>query len=208
MKKLLTGIRSVKGAVFAAILTIGGGLGLLAALPASEVMHALSTNEFCSGCHTMTPMAETFKQSVHGGNNSQGFVADCVSCHLPESNVVEELWVKGTSGMRHLWGEYVLQMDALDYDALHPKRTEYVFDSGCVNCHRTLEERAAVATETSPISDQTHQLAFARKDTDSNWQCASCHYDIAHPGLKREMRLREESVLRDLAKFSGVENNG
>ncbi|MGR5206813.1 cytochrome c3 family protein [Vibrio sp. PNB23_22_7] len=193
--------------MLAVLLLAGTGIGLLASLPAVEVLHSFSTNEYCGTCHTMEPMAETFAKSVHGGNNSQGFVADCVSCHLPDSNVVEELWVKGTSGMRHLYGEYVLQMDSLDYDKLHPKRTEYVFDSGCVNCHRTLEDRAKVATETSPISDQTHKLAFERKDTDSNWNCSSCHYDIAHPDLKRNMRQREEQRLREMAELLGVNNH-
>ncbi|HGH6026610.1 TPA: cytochrome c3 family protein [Vibrio mimicus] len=208
MKALFEAIKNVKGAVLAVLLLAGTGLGLLASLPATEVLHAFSTNEFCASCHTMEPMAETFAKSVHGGNNSQGFVADCVSCHLPDSNVVEELYVKGTSGMRHLWGEYVLQMDALDYDELHPKRTEYVFDSGCVNCHRTLEDRAKVATETSPISDQTHKLAFERKDTDKDWQCSSCHIDIAHPDLKRNMRLRQEEKMREMAALLGDVNNG
>ncbi|ROV62192.1 cytochrome C [Vibrio ponticus] len=208
MRSLFKQIRSVKGAVLAAILTIGAGIGLLAALPATEVLHAFSTNEYCGTCHTMEPAAETFAKSVHGGNNSQGFVAECVSCHLPNSNVVDELWVKGTSGMRHLFGEYVLQMESLDYEELHPKRTEYVFDSGCINCHRKLEERAKVATTESPIADQTHQIAFARKDSDSNWQCSSCHYDIAHPDLKRSMRLRDEERMREMATLLGVENNG
>lgn len=208
MKALFKSIRSVKGAVIAVLLTAGIGIGLLAALPASEVMHAFSTNEYCGTCHTMEPAVETFANSVHGGNNSQGFVADCVSCHLPDSNVVDELWVKGTSGMRHLFGEYVLQMDSLDYDKLHPKRTEYVFDSGCVNCHRTLEERAENATEASPVSDQTHQLVFDRKDTDSGWKCSSCHYDIAHPDLKRNMRMKDEERMRELMSQLGVVNHG
>ncbi|AXY02455.1 cytochrome C [Vibrio alfacsensis] len=208
MKSLLKQIRTVRGAVVATLITAGAGIGLFASLPASEVLHAFSTNEYCGTCHTMEPASETFARSIHGGNNSQGFVADCVSCHLPDSNVVDELWVKGTSGMRHLFGEYVLQMEALDYDELHPKRTEYVFDSGCLNCHKALEDRALEATTESPISDQTHQLAFARKDSDSNWQCSSCHYDIAHPGLKREMRLREEERMHEIATLLGVENNG
>ncbi|ENS5605211.1 NapC/NirT family cytochrome c [Vibrio mimicus] len=207
MKALFEAIKNVKGAVLAVLLLAGTGLGLLASLPATEVLHAFSTNEFCASCHTMEPMVETFAESVHGGNNSRGFVADCISCHLPDSNVVEELYVKGTSGMRHLWGEYVLQMDALDYDELHPKRTEYVFASGCVNCHRTLEDRAKVAVETSPISDQIHKLAFERKNTDKDWQCSSCHIDIAHPDLKRNMRLRQEQKMQEMATLLGDVNN-
>ncbi len=196
----MTFFAGVKRKVILVLLLIGTAIGLLAALPATEVLHALSSNEFCSSCHTMKPMAETFANSVHGGNNSQGFVAECVDCHLPKSNVVEELYVKGTSGIRHLWGEYVLRMEALDYKTLHPKRTEYVFDSGCINCHKDLERRAKLATKDSKPADWSHQLAFERKATDSNWQCSSCHYDIAHPQLEANMAKRAEEKLRLSAK--------
>ncbi|MCW8328379.1 NapC/NirT family cytochrome c [Photobacterium sp. SDRW27] len=203
MKSFLAQLGSVRRRVALFLLAVGLGVGLLSALPATEVMHALSSNEFCASCHTMKPMAETFKLSVHGGNNSQGFVAECVDCHLPESNIVEELYVKGTSGMRHMWGEYVLGMEELDYQALHDTRTDYVFDSGCESCHKALEQRAMVATELSPVSDQTHSFVFARKDTDPDFQCSSCHYDIAHPDLKRNMRLKRETKLQDIAQLSG-----
>ena len=111
-------VKKVKGKVLALIVLVGMGLGLLAALPATEVLHHFSSNEFCASCHTMTPAVETFAKSIHGGqsgNNTTGFAAECVDCHLPKCNVVHELYVKGTSGMRHLWGEYVLGMEALDY---------------------------------------------------------------------------------------------
>ncbi|NOH97394.1 NapC/NirT family cytochrome c [Vibrio sp. 99-70-13A1] len=193
-------LKGVKRQVIAALLVVGTGLGLLVALPASEAIHALSSNEFCASCHTMEPMVETFANSVHGGNNSHGFVAECVDCHMPKSNIVDELYVKGTSGMRHLWGEYVLGMEALDYQALHPKRTEYVFDSGCVNCHKDLERRASLATAESEPADWTHNLAFAKKDTDPQWKCSSCHYDIAHPQLEENMAERAEEKMRLMAQ--------
>ena len=201
LKKIIQELRTLKGVTIAVLIVVGGGLGLLSALPAVEVIHLFSTNEFCSSCHTMTPAAETFTKSVHGGNNNVGFVAQCVDCHLPDSNVVEELYVKATSGTRHMWGEFIVGMEALDYDELHPKRTEYVYDSGCVSCHQNLEKRAELATPDSSVADQTHQMAFARKDTDPDWQCSSCHYDIAHPGLKQDMRERQEQSLQNLSDF-------
>lgn len=198
-------IKQIKRSVLLVISLAGVAAGLFSALPATEVLHAFSSNEFCGSCHTMEPMVETFEKSVHGGNNSQGFVAECVDCHLPDSNVVEELYVKGTSGMRHLWGEYALGMEALDYQANHEKRTEYVFDSGCENCHRKLESRAELATEASPTSDQVHQLAFNNRDNDPDFQCSSCHFDIAHPNLKRNMQQREEAKIRELAAMGGLQ---
>ncbi|UJF17282.1 NapC/NirT family cytochrome c [Vibrio sp. SS-MA-C1-2] len=189
-------LHNIKRKVISLIFLVGVCAGLLAALPATEVIHKLSSNEFCSSCHTMEPMAETFKLSVHGGNNAQGFVAECVDCHLPKSNIIEELYVKGTSGTRHLWGEYVLGMKQLDYEELHPKRTEYVYDSGCVNCHKDLERRALKATADGKVSDWTHNLAFKNKAEDPQWKCSSCHYDIAHPHLEKNMRERAEETMR------------
>ncbi len=92
--KIIEQIKQVKRSVKLAIVAAGIGIGLISALPATEVLHVFSTNEFCASCHTMKPMAETFSQSIHGGNNQHGFVADCIDCHPPKSNIVEELWVK------------------------------------------------------------------------------------------------------------------
>lgn len=205
MKKLLASLKNVKRSVLVLLCGAGIGIGLLLSLPAVEAIHAMSSNEFCGSCHTMEPMVETFAQSVHGGNNSQGFVAECVDCHLPKSNVVEELWVKGTSGTRHLWGEYAKGMTALDYEKNHNNRHEFVYDSGCLNCHKGLESRAVKATQASPIADQTHKLAFEKKGADKDWQCSSCHYDIAHPNLKWEMRERMYEEKRKLAKQAKAE---
>ncbi|NLS11949.1 cytochrome C [Vibrio sp. SM6] len=197
---LIHAIKSTKGKIVALITTAGIGIGALMALPAVEVLHVFSTNEFCGSCHTMEPMVETFARSVHGGNNSQGFVAECVDCHLPKSNVVETLYVKGTSGIRHLWGEYIEGKEVLDYEILHNKRTEFVYDSGCLDCHRGLEEKATNADTTAPIRDQVHQQAFANRQSDPDYQCASCHYDIAHPNLKHEMQTRQTQLRQHYAQ--------
>lgn len=191
---IINKIKNMKRSSFVVMVLAFVGVGIFAV---PKAMHAVSSNEFCASCHTMAPMAETFTLSPHGGGGSKGIVANCVDCHLPVSNVVEELYVKGTSGIRHMWGEYVLGMEALNYQELHEKRTEFVYDSGCESCHKMLESRAVAATETSPVADQVHQLAFLNRDNDPNYQCASCHYDIAHPDLKRNMRHREEDKLRD-----------
>ncbi len=200
MKKIFESIRYLKRSVLVVLAGIGVLFGLLLSLPAVEALHWASSNDFCASCHTMEPMVETFKQSSHGGNNSQGFVAECVDCHIPTSNVVDQLWVKGTSGMRHMWGEFVLGMEALDYQQKHDARSEYVFDSGCVNCHKTLEERALAASDSSPESDQVHKRSFEKKGSDSDWQCSSCHFDIAHPNLRWKMREREYTRLREAAQ--------
>ncbi len=201
MKKTIASIRALSWPALIIVAIIFGAVGLALALPASQTLRSLSKNEYCASCHIMEPVVETFAHSSHGGNNDSGFVADCVSCHIPKSNVVEELWVKGTSGARHLWGEYVTGMTELDYDRLHDMRTEYVYDSGCLSCHKDIEPRAIAAAkqDTPTPADWTHAIAFEKMDGDSDWQCSSCHIDIAHPGLKWNLIDRKYDELREAA---------
>ncbi len=179
------------------LLAAGVTLGLLLSLPAVEAVHYLSSNAFCVSCHSMKTVDETFTASIHGGNNDQGFVADCGSCHLPTTNVVHELWVKGTVGMRHLFMEYVVGTELLDHEAFHAKRVEFNYESSCLNCHRMIEPRAkADLTEDSPISDQVHKLVFEYRDQEETFHCATCHFRVAHPGLREAMRVlwREKKI--------------
>ncbi|MCD6400393.1 MAG: NapC/NirT family cytochrome c [Anaerolineales bacterium] len=37
--------------------------------------------DFCSVCHAMEPMTNSYHDSVHGGNNPRGIMAACTDCH-------------------------------------------------------------------------------------------------------------------------------
>lgn len=41
-----------------------------------------STTEFCVSCHSMQPVYEEYKQSVHF-QNASGVRAECHDCHIP-----------------------------------------------------------------------------------------------------------------------------
>jgi cytochrome c-type protein NapC/trimethylamine-N-oxide reductase cytochrome c-type subunit TorC len=41
-----------------------------------------STPDFCATCHEIKPAVVAWRSSTHA-NNAQGFVADCMDCHLP-----------------------------------------------------------------------------------------------------------------------------
>jgi cytochrome c-type protein NapC len=175
--------------VFYTLLTAGVAIGLTMSLPAVEMVHYFSSNDFCTGCHSMTAAKESFARSVHGGNNSQGFVADCGSCHLPTSNVVDELWVKTTVGLRHIYMEYVAGTELLDHEQFHKQRNSFVYESSCLNCHKLIEPRAkAVHTEETAISDKVHKMVFDYRNKEETFHCANCHFKEAHPGLKENMR--------------------
>lgn len=190
-------IRKIKGSILLVVAGAGVVLGLLLAFPAADAVHVVSTNEFCVSCHTMESVGETFARSPHGGNNSQGFVADCVDCHLPKSNAVHELWVKGTDGGRHVFMEFVMGMTELDYAEVHPNRHEYTYESACLDCHKAIPGAAANLTESSPVRDQVHALAFANREESEAFHCAGCHYDVSHPGLKRVMQEKHYEALAE-----------
>ncbi|MGD8504584.1 MAG: NapC/NirT family cytochrome c, partial [Syntrophobacterales bacterium] len=62
------------------------GLGMIIAFPLFSLtyytMVRTTTPQFCATCHEIQFAYNTWKTSSHV-NNEQGFVADCMDCHLP-----------------------------------------------------------------------------------------------------------------------------
>jgi nitrate/TMAO reductase-like tetraheme cytochrome c subunit len=60
--------------------------GIIIAFPIFSItyytMVRTSTPQFCATCHEIRFAYDTWKTSAHV-NNAQGFVADCMECHLP-----------------------------------------------------------------------------------------------------------------------------
>ena len=73
----------MKKYMLAAILV---GVGILIAFPLFSMtyytMVRTSTPDFCASCHEIKPAVVAWRSSTHV-NNPQGFVADCMDCHLP-----------------------------------------------------------------------------------------------------------------------------
>lgn len=71
--------KMVKPAIFVFI-------GIILAFPVFSLtyytMVRTSTPGFCASCHEIQPAFNAWKTSTHV-NNAQGFVADCMDCHLP-----------------------------------------------------------------------------------------------------------------------------
>ncbi len=78
-KKKPAWMRLLKPALFIA-------LGIIIAFPLFSIsyytMVRTSTPQFCASCHEIQFAYNTWKTSTHV-NNAQGFVADCMDCHLP-----------------------------------------------------------------------------------------------------------------------------
>ena len=74
-------------------------LGILIAFPLFSIgyytMVRTSTPQFCASCHEIQFAYNTWKTSTHA-NNSQGFVADCMDCHLPAPQETYEFFYSKT----------------------------------------------------------------------------------------------------------------
>ncbi|MGL5282989.1 MAG: NapC/NirT family cytochrome c, partial [Plesiomonas shigelloides] len=65
-----------------ALLIVGIVIGLALIIVPHVGIKMTSTTEFCVSCHSMTPVYEEYKQSVHF-KNAAGVRAECHDCHIP-----------------------------------------------------------------------------------------------------------------------------
>lgn len=141
----------------------------------TEVMIKQTGNEeFCSGCHTMKPMAASYAYTKHGGNNSLGIRATCVDCHLPHDSTAGYLVAKAQTGIRDVWAELTGNPMEVDWVAKRANRHHYVFDSGCKKCHQGIADGA----------NPEHPAYFAGGNNpfagEEQFHCVNCHFYVGH----------------------------
>ncbi len=157
-----------------------GGIGALALLIIISWMtvetgiEISSHADFCGVCHTMEPMVDSYHDSIHGGNNPRGIMAACTDCHVSHENVFLHFVGKAQSGTHDAWVTLTRDESTLDWQAKRADHNEYVYDSGCLTCHRNLE----AATADKHFHDNYFSGAI-----DS--QCVDCHSNIGHRNLNK-----------------------
>ena len=109
-----------------------------------------STPDFCALCHEIKPAVIAWRSSTHV-NNPQGFVADCMDCHLPAPHkTFDFFFAKTYHGAKDLVKHFFLK------------------------CHRNLlampDKRGAMLAHRSVI--------YARPGYEK--KCVDCHYDLVH----------------------------
>jgi len=163
------------------------GIGILVGLPTvvilswvvtDSVLHATSDEDFCGGCHTMSPVVMAYREDVHGGAGTTAVQAKCINCHVPHDNPVNYMWMKARFGMHDAWAQLTYDLDAIDWQEKRKKREEFVFDSGCLTCHSNLER----ASEKSPKSFVAHKPYFLET---TKKKCVTCHQSVGHRDLAR-----------------------
>ncbi len=160
-------------------LLLGGVvLGIVGVVAFDGVMHATSTDKFCTSCHEMDIPYQQVQASTHYSSAS-GMRATCADCHIPKEFVPK--MVRKIEAAREVWGSITGIIDTPEKYAAHApamKQREInrllANDSReCRNCHES--GRMLPALQTAKAR-QYHQ----NMDRDGK-TCISCHAGIAHP---------------------------
>ncbi len=158
------------GAVF------GVAAALVMVLASGFMVETTNTDEFCASCHVMEPFKSSWQASVHGGQNPQGFAAQCVDCHLPHGNFVDYLVTKAITGLSDVYHNISIDGATFDWAAnTEENRLKFTFDNACHRCHLNL---------TPPGISKGGLLAHrAYLRGEANKMCAECHMHVGHKDM-------------------------
>ena len=151
-------------------------VGILIAFPLFSIsyytMVRTSTPQFCAICHEIQFAYNTWKTSTHA-NNSQGFVADCMDCHLPApQDTYEFFFAKTMHGLKDL----ILHFTQEEYDREKNRQKAYdgFKNKQCQKCHRNIlyipDKRGAM------LAHQT--VIYPRPGYEK--RCVDCHQNLVH----------------------------
>ncbi len=154
------------------------GLGIVIAFPLFSVFYytmvRTSTPQFCASCHEIQFAYNTWKTSTHA-NNAQGFVADCMDCHLPAPHdTFNFFYAKTAHGIKDVVVHFI--QDPSEYDHKEQRRIAYASfkNEQCQKCHRNIlyipDKRGAMLAHRSVL--------YARPGYEK--KCVDCHQNLVH----------------------------
>jgi len=156
---------------------VGIVLTTITVLASGFMIETTNTDTFCVSCHIMTPFRTSWTQSVHGGQNPQGFAAQCVDCHLPHGNFVEYVTAKAVTGTGDVIQNMILDLKEFDWmENAEKHRVKFTYDSACRRCHHRLD-----AAPGMPRGGFLAHRAYLRGDTAK--KCVECHPHVGHKNL-------------------------
>ena len=185
-----------RGLLALAIGSVGGSLFMLLLI---RFDHAFSSNEFCTGCHSMTFAAETYQRSSHF-NSSSGVRAECGHCHVSRG-ILAATWdhILGTRDLlKQLFGadydDPVINTLHLPDAAFTARRWFRANDSAtCRACHvqDAIQGRRADTAE-------IHRVDAKGKT------CIDCHYNLVHRKVPDESTFKREAWNRMVEEEFGL----
>jgi cytochrome c-type protein NapC len=158
-----------------ALVSMGLVCGVIATVGFNYVIHATSTNAFCSTCHASDATLE-WQASAHYKNRA-GVVVGCSDCHMPREFIPK--MVRKSQAVREVWGYLTGVINTPDkYEAhrlamaeIEWKRMRADGARECRNCH----DPGAMAGSGRVNVAQIHQSALAGRQV-----CIDCHKGVAH----------------------------
>lgn len=163
---------------------LGGTLvvaGILIAFPIFSItyytMVRTSTPQFCASCHEIQFAYNSWKTSTHA-NNAQGFVADCMDCHLPAPHdTFDFFYAKTAHGIKDVFVHFF----GGEYDREKVRNNAYASfkNHQCQKCHRNIlhipNKRGAMLAHRTVLNPMP---GYEKK-------CVDCHRNLVH--VKREV---------------------
>jgi cytochrome c nitrite reductase small subunit len=152
--------------------------GIVIAFPLFSItyytMVRTSTPGFCSSCHEIQFAYNTWKTSTHT-NNAQGFVADCMDCHLPAPHdTVDFFYTKTLHGIKDVFAHFTKDMSQYDHALQRQKAYASFKNEQCQKCHRNIlyipNKRGAMLAHRSVL--------YPRQGYEK--KCVDCHKNLVH----------------------------
>jgi nitrate/TMAO reductase-like tetraheme cytochrome c subunit len=153
-------------------------VGILIAFPLFSIsyytMVRTSTPQFCASCHEIQFAFDTWKTSTHV-NNAQGFVADCMDCHLPAPHdTFNFFFAKTAHGIKDVFIHFTQDMSQYDHERQRQKAYASFKNEQCQKCHRNIlyipNKRGAMLAHRDVI--------YARPGYEK--KCVDCHRNLVH----------------------------
>lgn len=162
-----------------ALLIAGVVVGSVAVIATQVMVTATGTNEFCGGaCHSMTWVAQEYKQSVHFANRT-GVQAGCHDCHIPHA-YPQLLWYKAQAGIHDaiaeargvISTEEKFKKERLRLAKMVWAEFKETNSANCQHCHAFTPEIVAKQKE---FVQPMHQMVLKKEST-----CIDCHKGVGH----------------------------
>jgi len=179
-------------------LLIGAVLGVVMVAVVFGGEAAVSTDKFCTSCHSMTYPAAELKKSSHYG--ALGANPGCKDCHIPQGfeNFHLALYTHAVDGARELYLEFAEDYSTLEkfnerrlimaHDArMNLKKWDSVT---CRECHRDPQPPGADA-----------KAAHKKMETEGA-TCIDCHQNLVHKAVAETdlnaSRTQKKMVLKEV----------
>ncbi|MBM4762623.1 NapC/NirT family cytochrome c [Bacillus sp. B15-48] len=133
------------------LLFIGVFTGIILSVVTVKGLAYTDSPEFCSSCHIMTSVHDSFVDSTHAE-------LACSDCHLPHDTVVNKFTEKAKAGLGHVYYN-TIGADKIPAVLHATDNSMRIITENCIDCHQ------------STLQNVAH---------DAKDNCSDCHQSVPH----------------------------